>query len=562
IGFGGTIIRSIAQIAMPYVVAVATDRYIKTGNISGLTIIAFIYIGIALLMWTGQYVETINLSRAGQGMLLKLRTDMFDHIHMLSLSFFDNNKVGKIMSRAQNDVDQLQILLTQDVVVMVADGLTLAGIAVVMITMNAKLALITLAVIPVLVIVIAIWQRNARRAFIKVRRAISTVNDQLQEGVSGVRVTQNLSREEENLKQFNAANKAHMDANVEAARLQAFMMPIVEILTNVAYALVIVFGGFQVIAGTMGVGVLLGFLLYVQRFFSPVLELVMLYTDLQRSMASGARIFELLDVEPQIKDSPQALELPAIKGEIKFKQVEFAYNREIDVLHNISFTVKPGETVAIVGRTGAGKSSLTSLIARFYEADSGEILLDGYNITSVSQQSLRRQIGIVPQDPFLFSGSIEDNIRYGYPEASNQEVIDAAKAAGADNFISHLQYGYETQVGERGTNLSAGQRQLICLARAILINPPILILDEATSSVDTNTERIMQASLQNLAKGRTCIIIAHRLSTITNADRIIVLEHGKIIEIGSHKELIASQGLYYQMFKTLSALGNEQQSVN
>jgi len=399
---------------------------------------------------------------------------------------------------------------------------------------------------------IFIWQKFARRAFIKVRQAISVVNAQLQEGISGVRVTQSLSREGRSFEEFNNVNQAHLGANINAVKLQALMAPAVQILSGIAFGLVLVFGGYQVLAGEMGPGVLIGFLLYIQSFFRPVFELIMLYTELQRAMASGTRIFELLDIEPEIKDSPDAIEMPTIKGEIKFNHLSFAYESGVEVLHDIDLTVNPGETVAIVGRTGAGKSSLMNLIARFYDAKKGEITIDGYSVRSVTQQSLRRQIGIVPQDAFLFAGSIEDNIKYGYSEASHQEVIEAAKMAGIHNFITHSEDGYETSVGERGGNLSAGQRQLVCLARAILANPPILILDEATSNVDTNTERIMQESLRRLAKGRTCLIIAHRLSTVTNADRIIALEHGRIAEIGTHQELLAKQGLYYNMVEALA----------
>ncbi|MCX7912594.1 MAG: ABC transporter ATP-binding protein/permease, partial [Dehalococcoidales bacterium] len=300
---------------------------------------------------------------------------------------------------------------------------------------------------------------------------------------------------------------------------------------------------------------LMGFLMYVQRFFEPGLELSMQYTELQRAMASGARIFELLDVRPEIQDSPDAVELPPIKGEIRFENVSFSYEPGKEVLHDINLTIRPGETVAIAGQTGSGKSSLVNLIARFYEVEKGAIKIDGHDIRRVTQESLRRQIAIVPQDPILFTGTIEENIRYGRPDATREEVIEVAKLVGAHGFISRLEKGYDAQVGQRGVNLSAGQRQLICLARALIARPRILILDEATSSVDTHTERIMQRALRKLAKGRTCLIIAHRLSTVTNADRIIVLENGKIAEEGSHRELIARQGIYYHMYQTLSSTG-------
>ncbi|MDH5696836.1 MAG: ABC transporter ATP-binding protein/permease, partial [Dehalococcoidia bacterium] len=553
LGASGMIIRTLGQLAPPYLIAIAIDNFIQTGNFGGLGIIALALIGIALLMWGGEYMSTIYLAYAGQSVLYRMRTEMFDHLHRLSLGFFDHNKVGKLMSRVQNDVNQLQEVLTQGILNILTSVLTLVGIIIVMITMNPRLALLTFTVVPVLGIIVFIWQKYARRAFIRVRQAIAVVNDQLQEGISGVRVIQSLSREDVNIEQFDDVNRAHLDANISAARLQAFMMPTVQILTAVAYALVIIFGGYQVMAGTMGVGFLVTFIIYIQRFFEPVIQLTMLYTQLQRAMASGARVFELLDVKPEIKDSPDAIELPPIKGEVKFNKLSFAYEPGVEVLHDIDLTVNPGETVAIVGRTGAGKSSLMNLLSRFYEANKGEIIIDGYSVDSVTQESLRRQIGIVPQDAFLFSGTIEDNIRYGNLEASHEEVIEAAKAAGVHDAITRMEKSYDTPVGERGGSLSAGQRQLVCLARAILANPPIMILDEATSNVDTNTERIMQKALRRVAKGRTCIIIAHRLSTITSADRIVALEQGKIVEMGTHRELLAKQGLYYQMFQTLSS---------
>jgi len=550
----GLLTRTFAQLATPYIIAIATDDFIQKGNVSGLGIVALILIVISGATWIGEFMANRYLAYAGQSILYKMRNEMFNHLHELSLAFFDHNKVGKLMSRVQNDINQLQEVLTNGILNMVTSLLTLVGIAVVMITMNWKLALLTLTVVPILAIIVFIWQKYARKAFIRVRQAIAEVNDQLQESISGVRAVQSLSREDVNLNQFDNANREHLDANIQAAKLQAFMNPTVQIMTAIAYGLLIVYGGYQVMEGIMGVGVLLGFIMYIQRFFEPIMQLTMQYTMLQRAMASGQRIFELLDVEPEIQDAKDAIEMPDIKGHIIFDHIHFSYEPGVEVLHDINLEVNPGETIAIVGRTGAGKSSLMNLVSRLYEIDEGQIILDGYDIGSVTQESLRRQVGIVPQEAFMFSGTIEDNIRYGRLEATREDVIQAAQAAGVHEAISRMDRGYDTPVGERGGNLSAGQRQLTCLARAILANPPILIMDEATSNVDTNTERVMQEALRRLAVGRTCLIIAHRLSTVTSADRILALENGRIVEMGTHKELLANKGLYYHMFETLSAI--------
>ncbi len=554
IGAIGMVIRTLATLATPYLVRLGTD-YIVKGDLGGLDIVVIISIGIAMLMWFGLFSENLNLSYAGQKIIYRMRTEMFRQLHRLPLSFFDTHQVGKLMSRVQNDVQQIQELVTQGILALITSLLTLIGIAVIMITMNPRLALIMLATVPVLVGLVWIWQRYARRAFTQVRRAIATVNAQLQEDLSGVRVVQSLSRESENMGQFDQVNRAHFDANVTAVRLEALMMPTINILTGIAFAIVIIVGGFQVLDGVMTVGVLIAFLLYVQRFFDPVLELSMEYTMLQRAMASGVRIFELMDIDPDIQDEPGAVELPPVKGEVEFRDVHFAYEPGKYVLEDINLAIRPGEAVAIVGQTGSGKSSLVNLIARFYDVEKGGVTVDGYAVRSVTQESLRRQIGIVPQDPILFSGTIEENIKYGKKDATRDEVIEVARMVGAQGFINRLEQGYDAPVGQRGSNLSAGQRQLICLARAILTDPRILILDEATSNVDTNTERIMQRALRKLTKGRTTITIAHRLSTVTRADRIIVLDKGRIIEQGAHQELLAKQGLYHKMYQTLSAPG-------
>jgi ABC-type multidrug transport system fused ATPase/permease subunit len=557
IGAVGIILRTAANLVTPLLVAMATNRIVE-GNIDGLTVAVLLYLGVLAVVWLAQYLETLHLSYTAQGILFKMRTSMFSHLHEMSLSFFDHNKIGKLMSRVQNDVDQLQMLVSQNIIMVSVNFITLIGILVIMLTVNWQLALLSLSTLPVLVIIVIIWQRYARKAFILARQAIAMVNDNLQESISGVRVTQNLSREKENVKQFDAVNKANLDANKKSALLQALINPLTQILTDSSYVIVLIFGGFQVLEGTMPVGFLLAFLLYIQRIGQPIQQLATMYTEIQRAMASGARIFELIDVQPEIEDSVGAKKIVEAKGEIEFKDVSFGYIPGSEIIHSLNLKIDPGEMVAIAGRTGAGKSSIASLINRFYEISSGELLLDGTNISNITQDSLRKQIGFVPQDPFLFSGTIEENIKDGKLDAGHEEVINAARIAGAHDIISRMENRYDTLVGERGGNLSPGQRQLVCLARAILADPAILILDEATANIDTNTEKIIQQSLYQLAKGRTCIIIAHRLSTITSVDRIIVLEHGNIVETGNHRELMAQRGLYHNMFETLSRTGEEE----
>jgi ABC-type multidrug transport system fused ATPase/permease subunit len=551
VGALGMLIMSLTTLATPYLVGIATND-IVAGNLGGLNIVAIIFVVVSAVMWFGGYWQNLYLSYAGQSIIYRMRTELFDHLQRQSLAFYDTHQVGKLMSRVQNDVAQLQDLVTQGILSLFASFLTLLGIAAIMIKMNWRLGLIMLTIMPVMVAGVWIWQKYARQAFIKVRTAIATVNSQLQEDIAGVRVVQSLSRENENMGQFDQVNKAHLDANVTAVKFEAVMMPMINILTGISFAIVLIVGGFQVLNGTMEVGFLMAFLMYVQRFFDPILELSMQYTQLQRAMASGARIFELLEVQPDIQDRPDAIDLPPVKGEIQFQKANFGYEPDKDVLHDINLTIRPGETVAIVGQTGSGKSSLVSLTDRFYELEKGAVTIDGYDVRSVTQESLRRQIAIVPQDPVLFTGTIEENIKYGKMDATHEEVVEVAKMVGAHSFISRLEQGYDTSVGQRGASLSAGQRQLVCLARAVIADPRILILDEATSNVDTHTERIMQRALRKLTQGRTCLTIAHRLSTVTGADRIIVLEHGRIVEEGSHKELLARNGLYHKMFQTLS----------
>ena len=530
-------------VALPWMVARIIDQYVQTGDLSGLNVVVLIFVGVALLQYGAQYVHLRTMSFVGQRVLYDLRVGLFSHLQGLSMKFYNRNEVGRVMSRVQNDVSQLQEFLSI-VIITIADVLSLTGIITAMMLMNARLAVITLSVIPVLILMMAIWQRFARRAFMRARRAISVVNGSLQENISGVRVIQSMNREDANIRSFDSANSENLGANLAAVRMQAVLFPSVEFLSAFALALVIVFGGSLALNDAIEVGVLVAFALYIQRFFEPVLNLTMQYGSLQRAMASGARIFELMDVEADVVDRPDSRAVDAVDGEVRFKDVSFQYIEGEPVLEHVDLHVPAGHTVAVVGPTGAGKTTIVSLLMRLYDVTEGRVLLDGVDIRDITLDSLSRHTSIVAQEPFLFSGTISENIRYNSVDASDEDVVRAATAVGAHDFITKMEHGYDTAIQERGGNLSVGQRQLISFARALVADPAILLLDEATANIDTHTEMLIQRALDELLRGRTAIVIAHRLSTIRNADRIVVVDEGRIVEEGKHDELVGRGGLY------------------
>lgn len=537
-----------ANVCIPYLVEVGINAAIDDGNLELLHWVGAAFLLVAVLHFIGNYLQFVFMPRVGQGILYSLRTKMFNHLQTLSPSFYHRTPVGQIMSRSQSDVLQLQETF-ELIVQSFSDILSLVGIVTMMLIIDWQLALVCLAIVPPLFFILGYWQRFARHSFMRIRRAIAMVNGEYNQNITGVRVVQSLNRQDTNMAHFDDLNSEHLNANLEASRFSGALQPIVEMLIGVAMGFgVVLAGGIMAKGGALEWGVLVAFALYIQRFFEPIRHLTMQYSMLQRAMAAGVRIFEVLDLRPEVQDDPDAPDLPEVQGEIEFQDVRFHYVEGIDVLEDINLHVRPGENVAIVGSTGAGKSTLVTLIARFADVTEGRILVDGHDIRHVTRLSLAGQMSMVLQEPYLFSGTVAENIRYNHEDATIQEVVDAARTVGAHDFIINLENGYDSVLAERGVNLSVGQRQLLSFARAIVGNPRIIILDEATANIDTQTELLIQRALHRVLEGRTSIVIAHRLSTVRNADKIIVLNRGQLVEMGNHDELLALGGVYERLY--------------
>jgi ABC-type multidrug transport system fused ATPase/permease subunit len=536
------------SLAPPYLAGLALDKGIRGDDEEALWWIVALFVAAGIGTIITSAAQTYFTGWTGERVLADLRNKLFRHLQRLSLGYYERNRAGVIISRLTNDVEALDNLVTDGVTSLVQNTLTLIGTAVILFILDWRLALATMTILPVLSIATALFRKHSARAYRQVRERLGHVTATLAEDIAGMRVVQAFTRERQNERNFRAVNQEYREANHRTVVLNGLYFPFVDFLSAAATAIVLGYGGYLVFHGSMSAGTLFAFIGYLSNFFDPVQQLSQLYNTFLAAVAALDKITEVLDEEPEVLDSPDAAELPPIDGDVRFEDVVFGYGRGPEVLHGISLDVPAGTTVALVGHTGAGKSTIAKLLARFYDVRDGRITIDGHDLRDVTQESLRRQLGVVPQEGFLFAGTVRDNIAFGRPGASETEILRAAKTVGAHDFVVQLEDGYDTNLQERGTRLSSGQRQLVALARALLADPRILVLDEATSAVDIGTERKIEQALRILLAGRTSFIIAHRLSTIRNADLIVVLEHGRIVEQGTHASLLARKGLYTSLY--------------